>query len=129
MTHPWNDLPIVKPDDQFHLHGDPASQSLHNPDDVRVLTTWWHEIDESNCSAFGLDFGFQNQRVTTVPAPRFYDFFFWEKPPVPILRVAQKRGKTRRRVKSGKTKPINASIPTHQSASLRIANETRNPRF
>src|SRR4030095_10106307 len=47
--------------------------------------------------------------------------FLWEKPPVPVSRIAEKRGKTRRRIEPRKTKPINASVPAHQRSRLRIA--------
>ena len=121
VAHPWHDLPVIKPDDEFHLHRHFAAQPFHDPDDVRILATWRHEIDQTHGAALGFDFRFQDQRVTTVTATGFYDFFFWEKPPVPVFCVAQKRGETRRRIEPRKTKPINASVPTHQSSGLRIA--------
>ncbi len=121
VAHPWHDLPVIKPDDEFHLHRDLAAQSFHDPDDVRVLATWRHEIDQTHGAALCFDFRFEDQRVATVTATGFYDFFFWEKSPMPVFRIAQKRGKARGRIEPRKTKPVNASVSTHQSRGLRIA--------
>src|SRR6266545_2799076 len=121
LANPWHDLPVIKPDDQFHLHRHLAAQPFHDPDDVRILATWRHEIDQTHSAALGFNFRFENKRVPTVTAAGFYDFFLWEKPPMPVSRIAQKRGETRRRIEPRKTKPINASVPAHQSSGLRIA--------
>src|SRR5207248_9690608 len=91
LAHPWHDLPVIKPDDQFHLHRHFAAQPFHDPDDVRILATRRHEIDQTHGAAFGFNFRFQDKRVTTVTATRFYDFFLWEKTPVSVSRIAQKR--------------------------------------
>ena len=70
------------------LHRHFAAQPFHNPDDVRILATWRHEIDEAHRAAPGFDFRFQDKRVTTITATGLYDFFVWEKPPVAIFRIA-----------------------------------------
>src|SRR6266496_6496181 len=96
VAHPWHDLSIIKPDDEFHLHRDLAARPFDDPDDVRILATRRHEIDQTHGAALGFNFSFEDKRVTTVTATCFYNFFFWEKPPVPVSRIAQERGETRR---------------------------------
>ena len=70
VAHPWHDLPVIKPDDEFHLHRHFAAQPFHDPDDVRILATRRHEIDQAHGAALGFDFRFQDQRVATVTATR-----------------------------------------------------------
>src|SRR5207248_4364970 len=121
FPHPGNDLSIIEADDQLHLHRNFASQSFNDANDVRVLAARRHEIDQAHGATLCFDFRFQDKRVSTVPATRFYDVFLREKPPVSVSRIAQKRGKARRRVKPRKTKPINTAVATHERAGLRIA--------
>src|SRR5262249_16162564 len=88
FTNPWHDLPVIKPNNQFHVHRHFAAQPFHDPDDVRILATRRHEIDQAHRAAFGFDFRFENKRVTTVTALRGFDIFFWEKPPMSVSRIA-----------------------------------------
>ena len=118
--HPWHDLSVTEADDQFHLHPHLAMQSLDDPDDVRVLATRRHEIDQANSAALGFDFRFKNQRLAPIPAANCFNFFFREKTPVPVFTVAQQRCKTRARIKSREAKPIDASVTTHQRTGLRV---------
>jgi hypothetical protein len=94
MTNPRHDLSVIKADDQLHLHRHLASQPFHDADDVRILTTRRHEIEQAHSAAFGFNFCFEDQRVGTVAASRCFNLSLWEKPPMSISRVAQKRRKT-----------------------------------
>ena len=96
LTHPRHNLPVIKPDDQFHLHRHLAAQSFHDANDVRILAARWHEIDQADGAALGFDFRFEDKRVATVTATCFYDLFLWEKSPVSVSGIAQKRRKARR---------------------------------
>jgi hypothetical protein len=120
LAHPWHDLSVIKPNDQFHLHRHFSAQSFHDADNVRILPARRHEIDKAHGAALGFDFCFENKRVATVTATRRFDLFLREKSPVTVFRVAQERGEARRGIKPWKTKPINASVPAHQRTGLRI---------
>src|SRR6266487_6167750 len=85
VAHPWHNLPVIKADDQFHLHRYPAAQPFHDADDVWILAARRHEIDQPHSAALGFDFRFEDKRVATITATRCYDFFLWEKSPVPVL--------------------------------------------
>src|SRR5205823_9147848 len=124
FPHPGNDLSIIEADDQLHLHRNFASQSFNYANDVRILAARRHEIDQAHGAALCFDFRLEDKRVTTVTATRFYNLSLREEPPVSVSRITQKRGKARRRVKPRETKPVNASIPTHQRTGLCITEKS-----
>ena len=119
-SHPWNDLPVIKADNQLHFHGHFAAQPLDDSNDVGILSAWRHEVDQSNRAVLGFNLCFQDERVVPIPSSCLLDLFLGEKPPVPIFFLTEERGKARRRIEPGKAKPINAAIATHERAGLRI---------
>ena len=58
FSHPWNDVPVIKANDQLHFHGDAAAHAFDNPNDVGIFAAWRHEIDQAHRAAGRLDFGF-----------------------------------------------------------------------
>src|SRR5262245_57962863 len=59
VAHPWHDLPVIKPDDEFHLHRDLAAQPFHDRDDGPLIAPWRHEFDKTHAAAAGLSFCLQ----------------------------------------------------------------------
>ena len=88
FPHPWHDLPVIEADDQLHLHPHFAAQPFDDADDIRVLATRRHEIDQANSAALGFNFRFKNQRLAPIPAASCFNFLVRKKSPVPIFRVA-----------------------------------------
>ena len=124
FAHPGHDLPIIEADDQFHLHRDFAAQPFDDADNVRILPSRRHEIDQANGAALGFNFRFKNQRLAPIPAAGCFNFLLRKKSPVPIFLLAKQRRKTCRGIESRKAKPVNAAVATHQRAGLRITEKT-----
>src|SRR5262245_35928207 len=114
-------MPVIEADDQFHLHSYMAAQSFNDADDVRVLASRRHEIDQANGAALSFNFSFENQRLSQVTAARGFNFLFRKKAPVPIFLLAKQRRKACRRIEPRKAQPIDATVATHQRARLRVA--------
>ena len=123
-SHPGDDLPVIEADDQFHLHRHFAAQPFDDADDVRVLATRRHKIDQAHRTTFRFNFRFENQRLSPVAAARGFNFLCRKKPPVPIFLLAEERRKTCRRIEPGKAKPIDTAVAADQSARLRVTDKT-----
>ena len=123
FAHPGNDVAVIEPDDQLHLHPHAAAQAFDDADDVRIFSARRHEIDQPH-RAFGrFDFRFEDQRVTPITAARRGDFSLREKSPSPIFPVAQERGEAGARIEARKAKPIHATIAADERPRLRVAQE------
>src|SRR5439155_552191 len=66
FPNPWNDLPIVKPDDQLHVHRYFPTQPFDDPNNVGILAARGHEIDQSRGATFGFNFCLQNDSLASI---------------------------------------------------------------
>ncbi len=123
FAHPGNDVAVIEPDDQLHLHSHAAAQTLDDPNDVRIFPARRHEVDQPHRALGRFDFRLEDQGVPSITAARRGDFSFRKKSPSPIFSVAQERGEAGARVKARKAKPIHATVAADQRARLRIAQE------
>ena len=85
FPHPWNDLPVIKANDQLHLHRHFAAQPFDDPNDVGILAARRHEIDQAHGAAFRFDFRFQNERVASISASRSLDLLIGMEKPAAIF--------------------------------------------
>src|SRR5262249_7543722 len=121
LSHPRHDLPVIEADDQFHLHSYMAAQSFNDADDVRVLASRRHEIDQANGAARSFNFSFENQRLASIAAASCFNFFGRKETPMPIFTFAKQRRKACWRIEPRKAQPIDATVATHQRTRLRVA--------
>ena len=89
FADPGNNVTVIEANDQVHLHPHVPAQALDDPDDVRILPTRRHEIDQANGSLPRFHFRFQNQSITAVTATRCCDLSVGGKLPPPIFPIAQ----------------------------------------
>ena len=113
-------MPVIEADDQFHLHRYFPAHAFDDADDVRILPSRRHEIDQAHRATFRFQFCFQNERLVTITATHRGYLLIWKKPPVPIFLVAEQGSKTGAGIEPRKTKPIHATVATHQRACLRV---------
>src|SRR4029077_3095084 len=124
QPHPRDNVPVIEPDDQFHLHRDFSAQAFDDADDVRVLASRRHEIDQAHCAIFRFQFCFQDECFATITTPHRCYLFVRKEPPVPIFFFPEQRRKTCRRIEPGKAKPIHTPVATHQRAGLRVTKKS-----
>ena len=56
----WHDVPVIEADDEFRLHPHFAAQTFNDTNQVWILASWRHEIDQAHRTALGFNFGFEN---------------------------------------------------------------------
>ena len=116
-------MPVIEPDNQFHLHRDFPAQAFDDADDVRVLAARRHEIDQAHRPIFRFQFCFQDERFATVTATNGCYLFVRKEPPVAIFLLPEQRRETRAGIEPRETKPVYTAVATHQRACLGIAKE------
>src|SRR6202022_2104406 len=106
LAYPRNDQSVLKTNDQFHLHRHFAAQTFDDANDVGVLATRRHEIDQADCAALGFNFGFDDERVAAVAPPQLVDLLRRREKPMAVFLLADERGETGRRIEARKAKPV-----------------------
>ena len=123
LPHPWNDLPVIKANDQLHLHRHFAAQTFDDSNDVGILSARRHEIDQAHRAAFRFNFCLQDERLVSISSSCLLDLLLRKKSPVAIFFLTEERSKARRRIEPREAKPINAAVAAHERAGLRITQE------
>ena len=122
LADPWNDGAIVEPDDNGGAKLDPAGKATDDPDHVGSRIARRHEIDEHRGSRRCLKSGFEDERVRPVLAtasrlrPRCDR-------PVSVIRSAEQRRETGRRIESRPAEPVDRAVSTHQRRGLSVADD------
>ena len=85
LSHPGNDEPVFKTNNQFHLHAHFAAQSFHDANEVGIFAARRHEIDEPHRAACRFNLRLDDQRVATIAPTRLVDLVGRRKRPVALF--------------------------------------------
>ncbi len=123
LAYPRNDEPVVEADDELHLHRDPTSPSLDQADDVELIVSRRHAVDDRDLAVIGGVDGLEDQRAGAVPA---FDTTRrsrrCEQPPA-VSRCPEQTGEARRGVEARERQPVDRSVASDQRRRLQIGQE------
>ena len=74
-------------------------------------------------SGIGLKVGLQDERALPVAASRLHDIARRRQQPAAMIRRAQQRGETRRRVEARQAKPVDGPVAGNQRRRLAVADQ------
>ena len=130
-AHPGDDSPEVVPDHELRAHRDVALERLHDPDDVRELGPWRHEVDRAHRALVRLEDRLEYQRVGAVAARVASHRRRGCQQPAPMVGVAEKRREAGAGVEAGKATPVDRTLAAHERGRLKVADQrvVLNPRL
>jgi hypothetical protein len=118
---PWSDDAIVEAHHEIHAHRHPTANALDDAHDVQAVRPQRHAIDEPDRAVFGVDFGFEDQRVIAITAPHRARATDRRNPKMTVAAAAQQRGKARRAVELRHAQPIDRPVARDECGGPHVA--------
>ena len=88
------------------MHRHVAAAALDDPDQLRDMGSWRHEVDDRDLAFLGLENGFKHQRARTIVTLDLAAASGGSNLPSAMFRCAQKGGEASPRIETGKAKPV-----------------------
>ena len=124
VRHPWHGPSVIEAQSHFHAERDFPTDALDDADDVGIALPNRHEVDKAERSIRVLEGGLENQCVGTITASRFPFTVGGSNPPVAVLFLTQKSGKTCVGGDVRPAQPVDGAIPVHERRGFAVANQS-----
>src|SRR5262249_40640419 len=121
--HPGYDRPIVEPQNELGAHCDTATQPSDQSHDVGKAVAMGDEINELHPTVRCVELRCEDKRAIEVTALNPVDRASRSDQPAAMIRLAEKRCKTRGRIKTRQGKPVNGTIAPHERGCRAIADQ------
>ena len=122
-AHPRDRSAVVEADHELRAHRDAPVQPLHDPHDVRSLSSRRHEVDHPYRALRGRVDRLEDERVVAVAPGRALDLRLRRDEPAAVVRVAEERREARARVEAGKAAPVDRARAADQGGGLEVADQ------